>query len=290
MLKSMTGFGHSVFENNQKRVYIEIKTLNSKQLDLNIKIPVLYREKEIALRNVISQRIQRGKTDVVFFTEIKSSELSSIINEEMVKQYFMQLEKIRVESGIENFPDPLSIILRMPDVIKNSKEELCEEEWEKIESSFNLAIDELDTFRVQEGKMIEKEFITRIEYILKLLASVEKFEKLRISVIKSRIQKSFTELLNESDFDKNRFEQELLYYIEKMDISEEKARLKNHCEYFIKSMKEDASGKKLGFIAQEIGREINTLGSKANDSEIQKIVVQMKDELEKIKEQLMNVL
>ncbi len=290
MLKSMTGYGKSNFENEEKKVTIEVKSLNSKQLDVNIKLPPLYREKEIGLRNIISKRVSRGKIEVVINADTKSVKNTPLINDEIVKSYYTQIMKLREEADLIDSSDLLSVIMRLPDTLKIEKEELNDNEWNGIEYALNKAIDEFENFRNQEGANLEKDIIKRIGNILNSLNSIDSFEKERINNIKGRIQKNSIEFLNGIEIDKNRFEQELLFYIEKIDITEEKVRLQNHCSYFLETIKDENPGKKLGFISQEIGREINTIGSKANDMNIQKIVVEMKDELEKVKEQLMNVL
>lgn len=293
MLKSMTGFGKTDFKTGNKNIQVEIRSLNSKSLDISLKIPTLYREKESDIRNIISNLLQRGKVDFGIFIEIEDLTESAAINNEVVKAYYTRFVSLASEIGITT-PEPMQLFilaLRMPDSTKTSGEKLNETEWNTILKGINEAIDKVNAFRVQEGKILEEDLKIRIKLILDLLQKVDPFEKSRIVKYKERIHKQLTENLQSNDYDKNRFEQELIYYIEKLDITEEKVRLKNHCDYFIEMMYvNDSSGKKLGFIAQEIGREINTLGSKANDFEIQKLVVQMKDELEKIKEQLMNIL
>jgi len=290
MLKSMTGYGKSVFENEDKKVTIEIRSLNSKQIDINSKIPPLYREKEIAIRNIISQKIVRGKLDLILSIENKSSNNIPLINHEIVKNYYNQFVELKKDISFNESADLLSVIMRLPDSLKTDKEELNDEEWKEIELAINKALNFLDDFRMKEGKILEQDIKLRIENIQKSVREIENFEKERIDNIKNRIEKNSLEFLNNIDLDKNRLEQELLYYIEKIDITEEKVRLNSHCQYFSETINENNPGKKLAFISQEIGREINTIGSKANNLNIQKIVVQMKDELEKIKEQLMNVL
>jgi uncharacterized protein (TIGR00255 family) len=293
MLRSMTGFGKVDVNTGTKKVQIEIRTLNSKSLDLNLKIPALYREKENEIRNIIGNSLQRGKVDLSISIELIGIAETPLINREVVKDYFNQFSSLASEIGIK-ISDPVQIYLsalRMPESLKSSSEKPDEEELSKILNGITETLGQVNEFRIQEGKILEKDLKNRIQLINKLLTQVDVFEKIRIEKIRDRIQKQLTEALNNQEYDKNRLEQELIYYIEKLDITEEKVRLKNHCDYFMEIMHEEiAPGKKLGFVSQEIGREINTLGSKANDSEIQKIVVEMKDELEKIKEQLMNVL
>ncbi len=293
MLKSMTGFGKSEFSAGNKNFQAEIRSLNSKSLDINLKIPQTYREKESVIRNLLSTGLLRGKVDFVLTPEQTGIKDTGIVNRDTVKTYFNEFKNLAEELNIKN-PDESQFLisaLRMPDATTTSSEKTDENEWLRIEAGIREAIDKLNEFRTQEGKMIESDLKGRIHIIMQLIAQVEPFEKNRVEKFREKIQKQLAENLQNQDYDKNRLEQELIYYIEKLDITEEKVRLKNHCNYFIEMFDEtEAPGKKLGFIAQEIGREINTLGSKANDSGIQKIVVQMKDELEKVKEQLMNVL
>lgn len=294
----MTGFGKAICELENKKVRIVIKTLNSKQLDIIVKIPNLYKEKELFLRNEIAKQIKRGNVELIIFLEFLKNEKISKINPAIIKNYYEHLNNIAHDLNIKLPEQILSSIIRLPDALTLEAEELDEEEWEQIYESFKRAIDELNAFRTQEGAAIEKDIITRIQFIEKYLSEIHKFEKKRIENIKNRINQGLNKLilgkekhLNKETIDQNRFEQELIYYIEKIDFTEEKVRLKNHCNYFLENIKDKGPiGKKLGFISQEIGREINTIGAKANDSDIQKLVVQMKDELEKIKEQLMNVL
>lgn len=288
----MTGFGKAVTEFDNKKITVEIKSLNSKQADINTKIPSLYKEKEIELRNSLSKTLGRGKIELSLWIDQNQAEKNMNLNQAIIKDYYQQLSKV-AKSLNRNVDDEqiLDIIMRLPDVLKAETKELDENEWTIIKQTINDAVTEIEKFRSQEGHVLEIDFSLRIKTIERLLTQIEPFEKSRINKVKDRIKQNFLENLKEVDADNNRFEQELIYYLEKLDITEEKVRLKNHCSYFIETMNETASqGKKLGFIAQEIGREINTIGSKANNSDIQKIVVQMKDELEKIKEQVLNVL
>ncbi len=290
MIHSMTGYGKSVVELPNRKVTIEIKSLNSKQFDLFTRIPLIYRDKEISLRNHLAKRLERGKVDLIFNIEHISKDVTSKIDHSVVKQYFEELTTLSNELEIEKPTDILATLLRLPDVMKQDIEEIDEEEWGKIESAVDHAADELINFRIQEGKMLQNVMIGNIENIRALLDSVAPYENERIEKIKSRIYDNLSQL-NNVEYDNSRFEQEMIFYVEKLDINEEKSRLSNHLDYFIKTLKEDkAQGKKLGFITQEIGREINTLGSKSNHFEMQKIVVQMKDELEQVKEQILNVL
>lgn len=287
----MTGFGKATCELVNKKLTIEIKSLNSKQLDVNSRIPGFYREKEIPVRNLISKNLVRGKIDFSMYAEVTGTENSSIVNTELVKAYFKQLSKVSNELGIENKDDLLSVIMRLPDTLKTEREELDEEEWKVVMQSIQGALTDLMEFRSQEGVTLEKDISERIIEIQNLLSQVEPLEKNRLEKVKERLRNNLVELAEKESIDENRFEQELIFYLEKMDITEEKVRLAHHLEYFLKTIElNEAVGKKLGFISQEIGREINTLGSKANDSDMQKIVIRMKDELEKIKEQLLNVL
>ena len=292
MLLSMTGFGKATREIENKKLTVEIRTLNSKQADVNVKIPALYREKEMQLRNLLVQNLKRGKIELNFWIDENESSGSVVLNKTVINNYYHQIKEtanlLNRDISKENI---LEIIMRMPEVLKTEVKELDENEWAQILETVEDAIAEIIKFREQEGRVLQQDFQKRIKLIEELLQKIEPFEKERIEKVKERIRQNFQENLADAEIDKNRFEQELIYYLEKFDITEEKVRLKNHCKYFIQTMEEAVSqGKKLGFITQEIGREINTIGSKANHSEIQKIVVQMKDELEKIKEQGLNVL
>ncbi len=291
MIKSMTGFGKAEFETGNKKITLEIKSLNSKQIDINTRVPVLYREKDISIRKEISDKLVRGKVDFIIYIENLGNESSTKINESVVKSYYSHLNKISAELGLPVNEATLHAALRLPDAVKVEYEELEETEWELVLKQIRKALDDVDKFRVQEGKALDDDIRANILEIKNLLPSIEPFEKQRIETIKARIYENLGKLTLNGNVDENRFEQELLYYVEKLDINEEKVRLANHCEFFMETMDLDIpSGKKLGFISQEIGREVNTIGSKANDSNIQRIVVQMKDHLERIKEQLLNVL
>ena len=286
MIASMTGYGKAVLELPEKKVTIEIRSLNSKTLDLNTRIPSFYREKELEIRNLISEKVQRGKVDFSMLVELNPAARNQNINAELIKSYMAEFKSItpNVTDG-----ELLPVVMRLPDVISYTQDDLSEDEWNQIRATIIDAIDALNQFRLDEGKVLEKYLTLNLNNILELLTQVVPFEKERIETIKERFNKRLEEL--KVDVDQNRFEQELIFYLEKLDITEEKVRLKNHCEYFLKELAEtESNGKKLGFISQEIGREINTLGSKSNHSEMQKIVVQMKDELEKIKEQSLNIL
>ena len=290
MIHSMTGFGKAsgTFEN--KNIRVEIKSLNSKSLDLHVRMPHSYKEKEIDLRKKIGAELDRGKIECNILVESEGSEKTNVLNKEVVKAYFEEIRGIESELGIES-NDTLQNILKLPDVFSAPMEELNEDEWKKIDSLVDIALENLKEFRGEEGKALENEFTQRINGIDKLLADIPAFEEERIVNIKTRIEANIQEFMSSTNVDKNRLEQELIYYIEKIDISEEKQRLAKHLSYFIETLNTpDSNGKKLGFISQEIGREINTLGSKSYHSEMQKCVVQMKDELEKIKEQVLNTL
>ena len=292
MIQSMTGYGKATAELSDKKINVEIKSLNSKAMDLSTRIAPLYREKEIEIRNEIAKALERGKVDFSLWIDKKDAcELITPINQDVVVAYYERIRTISETTGIPAPEDWFSTLLRMPDVMtKNDIQELSEEEWKAVHATVLQAIQNLVEFRIQEGAALEKKFREKISNIAKLLTSVDPYEKERVEKIKERITDALEKTIS-VDYDKNRLEQELIYYIEKLDINEEKQRLSNHLKYFINTM-EDGSGqgKKLGFIAQEMGREINTLGSKSNHAEIQTIVVQMKDELEQIKEQVLNVM
>lgn len=291
MIQSMTGFGKSTAELPNKKVTVEIKSLNSKQFDMFIRMPMIYREKEIGLRNELSRVLERGKIDLNLNVEIISKDVSAKIDHSLIKQYHHELKNLASEMEVAEPNDWLTTLLRLPDVLKQDEEELDEEEWLTIEKTIMEAVDALIDFRKQEGEMLENLLTEKTENIRSLLSEVEQYEAERIEKIKSKIEEGLNSLEN-IDYDKNRFEQEMIFYIERLDVNEEKSRLENHLNYFLETLKDSsgAQGKKLGFITQEIGREINTLGSKSNHSEMQQIVVQMKDELEQIKEQILNVL
>jgi uncharacterized protein (TIGR00255 family) len=291
MIKSMTGYGRSEFEVNDKKFIVEIKSLNSKQTDINTRIPALYREKDIQIRRTLTDKLVRGKIDFNIYVENLGDDSNSKINEPILKSYFRQLSKISEELNLKTDHTTLQAAMRLPDVVKTEYETLDEEEWKIILKNIIKALEEVDKFRRQEGEALKSDISGNVESISKLLKQVEPFEGQRIENLKSRISESLGSLKINGNFDENRFEQELLFYLEKLDINEEKVRLANHCDYFADTINEpESSGKKLGFISQEIGREINTIGSKANDKDIQRIVVQMKDHLERVKEQLLNVL
>lgn len=292
MIQSMTGYGKATAELSDKKINVEIKSLNSKAMDLSTRIAPLYREKEIEIRNEIAKALERGKVDFSLWIDKKDAcELITPINQDVVVAYYERIRTISETTGIPVPEDWFSTLLRMPDVMtKNDIQELSEEEWKAVHATVLQAIQNLVDFRIQEGAALEKKFREKISNIAKLLTSVDPYEKERVEKIKERITDALEKTIS-VDYDKNRLEQELIYYIEKLDVNEEKQRLGNHLKYFINTLETGTGqGKKLGFIAQEMGREINTLGSKSNHAEMQKIVVQMKDELEQIKEQVLNVM
>lgn len=301
MIQSMTGYGTSVVEFNGKKIHAEIKSLNSKALDLSTRIAPLYREKEMEIRQLIQASVERGKVDFVLWIEKDEATQAATINQSLVVEYFKQIKTVADSLGFASVlnssygsnsaADWMSVILRMPDVMTRTEvEELTDEEWNEARKACQCAIDQLIAFRIQEGEALAKKFEEKITNISNLLASIEPYEKGRTEKIRQRILDALEQRLG-VDYDKNRLEQEMIYYIEKLDINEEKQRLTNHLSYFLETMREGkGQGKKLGFIAQEMGREINTTGSKSNQAEMQNIVVMMKDELEQIKEQVLNVL
>ena len=292
MVKSMTGFGKTTVESGNKKIVIEIKSLNSKQLDLNLRMPNLYKEKEMEIRSMVKEQLDRGKVDMNVYFDSSESDKDVSINQSVVMQYFNQMMEISKQLGLEpEGNELLQTVMRFPDTLQVKSEELSEQEWLQLKTGIEKALEEINNFRKQEGKALIKDISCRIELIQQLAAQVPQFEVKRVEVIRQKLQEKINEWTDVKNIDQNRLEQEIIYYLEKLDITEEKVRLANHCKYFLETVeKEDAPGRKIGFIAQEIGREINTMGSKANDHDIQKLVVRMKDELEKIKEQSLNVL
>ena len=291
MIQSMTGYGKAVVAFKEKKIHVEIKSLNSKQLDLNTRIAPLYREKEMEMRQMVAEALIRGKVDMSVWVEKDMAVDPTPINAQLVENYYQQIKTISEKTGIPAPEDWIYTLLRMPDVMtKTDVEELDDEEWAVVKGGVAEALKNLVDFRTQEGAALQKKFAEKIDNIAKLMGEIEPFEKSRVEKIKARIIDGLQQIPT-ADYDKNRLEQELIYYIEKLDISEEKQRLANHLKYFRDTMNEPAGqGKKLGFIAQEMGREINTTGSKSNQAEMQNIVVKMKDELEQIKEQVLNAL
>ncbi len=287
----MTGYGKAIAETPQKKISIEIKSLNSKQLDLNTKLPWLYKEKEPEIRNLVSQKLDRGKIDLTIYIDMLDEEITTVINKSAVKNYYNQFKEIAAELRIDLDDQIFTAIMKLPDTLKTEKPEISEDEWEIVKNQILKSITMLDHYRIEEGNSIMTDLEKCIVKILSLLDSVETFEAGRIKKIREKLMLILEENPGKENIDNNRFEQELIFYLEKYDINEEKVRLKTHCEYFLETINlESPNGKILNFISQEIGREINTIGSKANDSSIQKLVVMMKDELEKIKEQTLNVL
>ena len=290
-MKSMTGFGKAEYFNNNRKIFIEIRTLNSKQADLIIKVPNTWKDKELELRNELINQLQRGKMELYITMEETVEEMMTQINATAVKNYYSQLANIAAQNNIPLPHDVINSIVQMPDVLTTKRHEPDESEWQTLLKGVQRALNQVNTFREQEGLALMEDILNHIKLIESYIVEIEKFETQRIDIIRNRLRQSLIEYVGENTIDQNRFEQELIYYLEKIDITEEKVRLLNHCSYFISTMNEgDSVGKKLGFIAQEMGREINTIGSKANNAEIQIIVIQMKDELEKIKEQIFNVL
>ncbi len=285
MIQSMTGYGKSVLQFPTKKISLEIKSLNSKNLDLNARMPSVYREKELHIRKLIASHLVRGKVDFSLYIEVTGEETSSKVNTPVVKTYIEQLK------GIVDGDDTelLKMAVRFPDALSTERDDIDADEWKQIEDGIKVTLEKIKNYRLEEGKALENDFNNRVKNITDLLEQVIAIDPERIEKVRERLRKGIADL--KEKVDENRFEQELVYYIEKYDITEEKVRLHNHLEYFVKSLNStDSNGKKLGFIGQEIGREINTIGSKANYAPMQKLVVQMKDELEKIKEQLLNVL
>ena len=291
MIKSMTGYGKAVAETPNKKISIEIKSLNSKQLDLNTRVPWLYKEKEPEIRNILSQKLDRGKIDLTINFDLLDEEIIPSINKSIVKNYYIQLKEIADELKINFDNQILSTIMKLPDALKVEKPELAEEEWNLVKDFIVRSAEMLDKYRIEEGYSIEADLKKSIGQILLTLEKIEPFEAGRITRVREKFRSILGENPGTENIDQNRFEQELIFYLEKYDINEEKVRLKTHCNYFLETVAAPSpNGKILSFIAQEIGREINTIGSKANDAPIQKMVVMMKDELERIKEQTLNIL
>lgn len=291
MLKSMTGYGKAVKEIRNKRITIEIKSLNSKQLDMSARTPGYYREKELEIRSLIGGALDRGKVDFSMYIEVLDGSSGTVINAPVILNYIKQIKALSEQNNITEPEDYFNTLLRLPDTFKTELQEIDEEEWAEILLIIGDALEQLNAFRTQEGTALEKDIFERITKIQSLLDEIPNFEQDRIEKVRTRLFESLAELKSRLEFDNNRFEQEMIFYLEKLDITEEKVRLSNHLNYFFETLKlNEPIGKKLGFITQEIGREINTIGSKANHSELQRIVIQMKDELEKVKEQTLNIL
>ena len=291
MIQSMTGYGKTVVTYKEKKINVEIKSLNSKALDLSTRIAPLYREKEMEIRSMISKALERGKVDFSIWTDVNTLAAATPINKVLVENYYHQIKELSTVTGVPEPTDYFSLILRMPDVMnKTDQDELSDDEWQVARTAIEDAINKLMEFRRQEGAALYNKFSEKIDNITNLLESIEPYEKSRVERIRTKIIDGLKNI-PEVDYDKNRMEQELIYYIEKLDINEEKQRLANHLKYFRETMDNGhGQGKKLGFISQEMGREINTTGSKSNQAEMQNIVVKMKDELEQIKEQILNVM
>lgn len=291
MIKSMTGYGLASTDQENVKFAVEIKSLNSKFLELNLKLPRAFSEKELLLRNICSKEIERGKVSVSINIERSEENLKgATINAALLSKYYKQLEEINIQLGA-NSNNLLQAVLNFPEVISYSDEEVNENDWDILNNTFTKALESFNQFRIAEGVVLKTDLELRIKNILQFFSEIEVLEPLRIPQIKSRLNQFLEDNVGKINVDQNRLEQELIYYIDKLDITEEKIRLRSHCDYFIETLKsKDANGKKLGFISQEIGREINTMGAKANDAQIQQLVVGMKEELEKIKEQLLNVL
>ena len=286
MIQSMTGFGKATAQLPTKKITVEVKSLNSKGLDLNVRMPSVYREMELGLRNQIASQLERGKIDFAIYVESTAEQTSTKVNGPIVKNYIAQLKEVTPNADETEL---MKMAVRMPDALKTEREEIDEEDWDEIQKTINTALQNIQDFRKDEGLSLEKEFNLRIANIRQYMEDAVALDPERIQLIKDRLQNAIAEL--KVNVDENRFEQELIYYLEKLDITEEKVRLTNHLDYFLQTLSTtEANGRKLGFITQEMGREINTMGSKSNHAQMQKLVVMMKDELEKIKEQVLNVL
>ncbi|MCX4291189.1 MAG: YicC family protein [Odoribacter sp.] len=292
MIKSMTGFGKATVESGDRKIIVEVKSLNSKQVDISLRMPNLYKEKEMEIRNIIKNFLERGKIDMTIYFDNADTDKDVSVNQGVVEQYFKQMLDVASSLGVEtNNNEILQTVMRFPETLKQKTEELDEGEWERLKTGIEKALEQIDQFRIQEGRVLVKDILHRIDLIQEFASEVPQYEGRRIEGVRQRLLEKMKEWNEIQNIDQNRLEQEIIYYLEKLDITEEKVRLTNHCKYFIETAeKEEAPGRKLGFIAQEIGREINTMGSKANDHDIQKLVVRMKDELEKIKEQSFNIL
>jgi len=290
-MKSMTGFGKAEYLNDKRKFTVEIRALNSKQTDLTIKTPNAWKNRELEIRNELINHLQRGKIELYVAVEDEVGEMATQFNENVINGYYQQLANIAAQNNIPLPPDILNTIVQMPDALKLERREPDENEWQILLEGIHHALNQANNFREQEGIALKKDISNRIKLIESHVIEIEEFEPQRIEFIKNRLRQNLLDCVGENLIDHNRFEQELIYYLEKIDINEEKVRLRNHCSYFVSTMNEgDGIGKKLGFIAQEMGREINTIGSKANNADMQIIVIQMKNELEKIKEQILNVL
>ena len=290
MIKSMTGFGKVAIHADAKNIVVEIRTLNSKQFDLSTRIASLFRDRENEIRALVAQKLQRGKIDFSLYVE-KNERPAVTINHELAKSYFNELTSLSKSLGNQVDSDICLQVLRMPDVVSSPQEELPEELWKQVYQAISDCCDKVDGFRIQEGEVLAKDFVKRVKLIDSLIDEITPFEKNRVEVLRNKFISTFKDMQMKDKYDANRLEQEMIFYVEKLDITEEKVRLRKHCNYFLETMAEpESQGKKLGFIVQEMGREVNTTGSKASDFNIQQIVVKMKDEVEKLKEQLANIL
>ena len=292
MIKSMTGYGKHIVQLPKGKVVIEIRSLNSKQLDINLRMPNIYKSKEIEIRNMAKKSLERGKIDISINVDSFNIGKNTSINEDVVNKYFTQMQEVYKTLDVEpNKNDIMNNIMKFPDILQSKDEELDENDWILIRKGIELALEKINDFRIQEGAAIIKDILNRVNNIKNSLAQVPQYEEQRVPTVKQRLLDKMNEWCDVKNIDEHRLEQEIVYYLEKLDITEEKVRLSNHCNYFFETVEKDnAPGRKLGFISQEMGREINTMGSKANNHDIQKLVVLMKDELEKIKEQSLNIL
>ncbi len=291
MIRSMTGYGKAMIETPQRKITVEVRSLNSKQADVNTKMPWLFKEKELEIRNMIIRKLQRGKIDIMISLDTMDEDQAPVINTKVVRGYFNQMKELSTELGIDSSNDLLSIVMRLPETLKTERPELTEEEWNRVVTLIEDALSITDNYRLDEGKAMEADLSKSLAAILRYLEELSAVEGDRLARMREKLQASLRDNFPTENIDMNRFEQELIFYLEKMDINEEKVRLRKHCDYFTETMKgEGANGKMLNFISQEMGREINTIGSKANDAPMQKLVVMMKDELEKIKELTLNIL
>lgn len=287
----MTGYGKAMLETAHRKITVEVKTLNSKQADINTKLPWIYKEKELEVRNMILRKLERGKIDLYVSFDAMDEEPALVINKNIVKNYYGQMKEISEELGLKSENDLLSIVMRLPETLKTERPELTEEEWNQVSGLINDALTMTDLYRLEEGKALEGDLLKSVNRIRQYLENLGSVEGERITRMHDKLTASLQEAVGAENVDQNRFEQELIYYLEKLDINEEKVRLKKHCDYFMETIDgAGLNGKMLNFISQEMGREINTIGSKANDAAMQKLVVMMKDELERIKEQSLNVL
>jgi uncharacterized protein (TIGR00255 family) len=291
MIRSMTGYGKAMLETPQRKITVEIKSLNSKQADISTKMPWIYKEKELEIRNMVIRRLERGKIDLMISFDAMNDEPSPVINRNSVRNYYNQLREISNELGISSDSELLGIVMRLPETMKTERPELTEEEWHRVSKLIDDALSMTDLYRLEEGRAMEADLSKSVASITRYLDNLGTVEGDRLSRMREKLTATLNETVGSENIDRNRFEQELIFYLEKMDINEEKVRLKKHCDYFIETMNGDGqNGKMLNFISQEMGREINTIGSKANDASMQKLVVMMKDELERIKELTLNVL